>query len=153
MVPLIVMVVGWLVFRALGSVGLEAAASWTAALRFALALMFVFTASSHFHPRTRPELLRMVPPNLPSPGFLVTITGVLEFLGAIGLLVPAVVRLAACALMALLVALFPANIHAARAQLTVAGRPATPLILRLPLQAFWIAALWWVARNWNASLE
>jgi uncharacterized membrane protein len=47
--------------------------------------------------------------------------------------------------MALLVALFPANVHAARAHLTIASRPATPLLLRLPMQLFWIGALWFVA--------
>jgi uncharacterized membrane protein len=151
MAPLIVMVVAWLVLRALGAVGFVAAGSWTGALRLALALMFVFTAASHFHPRTRPDLIRMVPPALPSPALLVTITGLLELLGAIGLLVPSLARLAAFALMALLVALFPANIHAARAQLMVAGRKATPLALRLPMQAFWIGALWWVGYTWPAA--
>jgi uncharacterized membrane protein len=41
-------------------------------------------------------------------------------------------------------AMFPANVHAAREGLMVAGRRATPLVWRLPLQLFWIAALWWV---------
>jgi uncharacterized membrane protein len=149
MAPLVVMIAGWLAFRALGAAGVEAAATWTGALRFALALMFVFTGSSHFHPRTRPDLVRMVPPALPNPGVLVTITGFLELLGAIGLLIPSLVRLAGYALMALLVALFPANVHAARAGLMVAGRRATPLLLRFPLQIFWIGALWWVARTWT----
>jgi uncharacterized membrane protein len=106
--------------------------------------MFVFTAVSHFHPRTRPDLIRMVPAGLPAPALLVTATGVLELLGAIGLLVPRTVPAAAYGLMTLLVAMFPANVHAARAGLTVAGRRATPLLWRLPLQLFWIAALWWV---------
>jgi uncharacterized membrane protein len=44
----------------------------------------------------------------------------------------------------LLMAMFPANVHAAREGLMVAGRRATPLVWRLPLQLFWIAALWWV---------
>jgi len=42
------------------------------ALSFALAAMFVFTAVSHFHPRTRPDLIRMVPASLPAPELLVT---------------------------------------------------------------------------------
>jgi uncharacterized membrane protein len=45
------------------------------------------------------------------------------------------------------VAMFPANIHAARSHLVVVGRPATPLIVRVPLQLFWMAALWWVAAS------
>jgi uncharacterized membrane protein len=139
------MLVAWIVARLVGVTGLWVAAdSWSGALRIALAAMFVFTAVSHFHPRTRPDLIRMVPASLPTPGLLVTATGVLELLGAIGLLVPQALPWAAYGLMALLVAMFPANVHAAREGLTIAGRRATPLLWRLPLQLFWIAALWWV---------
>jgi len=49
-------------------------------------------------------------------------------------------------LMALLVAMFPANVHAAREGLVIAGRRASPLMWRLPLQLFWILTLWRVAR-------
>ena len=142
MAPLIVMLVAWAV-----AVLIVGPTSWIQALRFALAAMFTFTAISHFHPRTRPDLIRMVPPNLPSPAFLVTATGVLELAGAIGLVVPQTAAAAAYALAALLVALFPANVRAARAGLTIAGKRATPLIWRLPLQLFWIAALLWVAMD------
>jgi hypothetical protein len=41
--------------------------------------------------------------------------------------------------------MFPANVRAAREQLPVAGRRATPMLWRVPLQLFWIAALLWVA--------
>ena len=146
MAPLIVMIVAWLVARLTGVAGLWLAAdSWTDALRTALAAMFVFTAISHFHPKTRPALIRMVPVTLPAPALLVTATGVLELAGAIGLVVPRLRPAAAYGLMALLVAMFPANVHAAREGLLVAGHRATPLIWRLPLQLFWIGALWWVA--------
>jgi uncharacterized membrane protein len=145
MAPLIVLLVGLLVALGLGATGVwPVADSWSGALRIALAAMFVFTAVSHFHPRTRPDLIRMVPASLPAPTLLVTATGVLEFIGAIGLLVPQVLPAAAYGLIALLVAMFPANIHAAREGLVIAGRRAMPLVWRLPLQLFWIAALWWV---------
>jgi uncharacterized membrane protein len=61
--------------------------SWGGALRFALAAMFAFTAISHFHPRIRPDLIRMVPSSLPAAPLLVTATGILELLGATGLLI------------------------------------------------------------------
>jgi uncharacterized membrane protein len=145
MAPLIVMIGAWLVARLIGATGLWLNAdSWTGALRIALAAMFVFTALSHFHPRTRPDLVRMVPSNLPAPGLLVSATGVLELLGAIGLMVPRALPAAAYGLIALLVAMFPANVQAAREGLMIRGRRATPLLWRLPLQLFWIAALWWV---------
>ena len=146
MAPLIVMIVGWVVFRLLGAVGaLNAGASWSGALRYALAAMFLFTAASHFAPRTRVDLVRMVPPVFPRPDLLVTITGIFEFVGAIGLLLPPFVPLAALALSVLLIAMFPANVYAAQHELTIGGRPATPLALRFPLQLFWIGALWWIA--------
>jgi uncharacterized membrane protein len=145
MAPLIVMLIGWLGARSLGFAGVwPQADSWNGALRIALAAMFMFTAVSHFHPRTRPDLIRMVPARLPAPAMLVSATGVLELLGAIGLLVPQALPAAAYGLMALLVAMFPANVQAAREGLMIAGRRAMPLLWRLPLQLFWIGALWWV---------
>ena len=145
MAPLIVMLAAWLVARLVGTTGLWLQAdSWTGALRIALAAMFVFTAVSHFHPRTRPDLIRIVPASLPAPALLVSATGLLELLGAIGLMVPRALPAAAYGLMALLLAMFPANVHAAREGLMIAGRRAAPLVWRLPLQLLWIAALWWV---------
>jgi uncharacterized membrane protein len=147
MAPLIVMLVGWTIARSLGLSGVWSRAdSWSDALRVALAAMFMFTAVAHFHRRTRPDLIRMVPESLPAASFLVTATGVLELVGAVGLLVPRAAATAAYALAALLVAMFPANVHAARAGLILAGRRVTPLFWRLPLQLFWIASLCWAAR-------
>ena len=147
MAPRIVMLVGWVIARSMGLTGMWCQAdSWSDALRVALAAMFVFTAVSHFHPRTRPDLIRMVPPSLPAASLLVTATGVFELVGAVGLLVPRAAVTAAYGLAALLAAMFPANVHAARAGLIVAGRRATPLLWRLPLQVFWIASLCWAAR-------
>jgi uncharacterized membrane protein len=146
--PLIVQLIAWAGFWIAGRTGLlPAAAMPVGALRFALAAMFGFTALSHFLPRRRPDLIRMVPPALPAPGLLVSITGLLELAGAIGLLLPEFVRWAAFALAALLLALFPANIHADRAGLQIAGRRATPLRYRLPMQLFWIGCLLWVATD------
>lgn len=143
------MIVGWAVFRLLGALGaVSAGATWTGALRYALAAMFMFTAGSHFAARTREDLVRTVPPVLPRPGLLVTATGILELLGAIGLLLPPFVRLAALALSVLLMAMFPANVYAAQQGLTIGGRSATPLAIRFPLQLFWIGALWWIAARY-----
>jgi len=132
MVPLVVMLAVWALARS---------------LRIALAAMFFFTALSHFLPRTRPDLVRMVPPAFPQAALLVTLTGVLEAVLAAALLAPAFTPFAAWALVGLLVAMFPANVYAARAKLTIGGRRATPLWIRVPLQLFWIGALIAVARQ------
>jgi hypothetical protein len=66
----------------------------------------------------------MVPPALPEPALLVTITGVLELAGAAGLLSRRTAPWAAAGLSALLVAMFPANVCAAVEGLTLCGDPA-----------------------------
>ncbi len=53
----------------------------------------------------------MVPAAFPQPDMLVTVTGICEILGAIGLLIPRVAPLAAIGLMLLLLAIFPAKVR------------------------------------------
>ena len=112
------------------------------AVRVGLAIMFLFTSTAHFSSMKR-DLAAMMPPPLTGAMWLIYLTGVFEIAGAIGLLVPRLIRPAAWALIAMLVAMFPANVYAALKGVTLRGRPATALWLRTPLQAFWIAALWW----------
>src|SRR4051812_28797425 len=91
----------------------------------------------------------MVPPYLPAPWTLVYVSGACEFvLGAL-VLVPATRRLAAWGLVALLIAVFPANVHMAVHHLGFVDAPAwlpqpTPigLWLRLPVQALLVAWAW-----------
>lgn len=85
---------------------------WWTALRSALAIMFLLTASAHWGKR-RADLIRMVPMGLPRPDLLVTITGFCEILRAAGLLISRAAPVAAFGLTLLLIALFPANIRAA----------------------------------------
>jgi len=142
MIPLFVMLTVILVARGAGAMGWQPLDDWRVATRVGLAVMFMFTAAAHFN-RMRKDLIRMVPPQLPNPAALVTLTGIAELAGAVGLLMPGVARWAAYGLIALLIALFPANIHAARTAVTIGGRPATPPVARLPLQLFWMGLLWW----------
>jgi uncharacterized membrane protein len=104
--------------------------------------MFGFTAAAHFN-SMRADMVRMVPPAIPNPEFMVTFTGICEILGAIGLLVSRTRRVAAVALMLFLVAVLPANIHAARSGVTLRGAPATSLIPRVALQGLFISLVWW----------
>ena len=57
-------------FRALGMAGVAVFQSWILSARVALAVMFLFTATSHFTPM-RKDLIAMVPPGLPRPDLLV----------------------------------------------------------------------------------
>lgn len=90
----------------------------------------------------------MMPAALPWPWGLVYISGVFEALGGAGLLVPSTRRLAAWGLVALFVAVFPANVNMAVNQLPLGSTslPAWALWARLPLQGVLIAWAWWYTR-------
>ncbi|WP_438011252.1 DoxX family protein [Sorangium sp. So ce321] len=139
MAPLLVLSISFALLLVLGRLGVKHLASWVTCSRYALAAMFLLTASAHWGSR-RAELVAMVPPALPHPEFLVTATGVLEIAGAAALLVPRLAPWAAMGLTLLLVAMFPANVHAARAGLTLGGSPVTPLVPRTLMQIVFIAA-------------
>ena len=140
MIPFIVLVISTLLLRTIGAAGVTLFTNWTWCLRGGLALMFLLTASAHWGKQRR-DLVAMVPSSLPRPDVIVSATGVLEILGAAGLLIPAVAPLAAACLAMLLISLFPANIRAAREGLTIGGRAATALPLRTLLQLVFIAAV------------
>ncbi len=142
MAPLIVLVVITGLARLVGYLGWAPLRTWAAATRVGLAVMFCFTAAAHFN-SMRADLVAMVPPAVPNPEFMVTFTGVCEILGAIGLLVPRTRRLASIALILFLVAVLPANIHAAQSGVTLRGAPATPLVPRVALQVLFITLVWW----------
>lgn len=112
MAPFIALVVVTSVLLLVGRFGVAAVGSLPVALRGGLAFMFVLTGGAHFI-GLREELIAMVPPWLPAPGLLVTVTGVLELLGAAGLLWSRTAGWAAAGLTAMLVAMFPANVHKA----------------------------------------
>jgi uncharacterized membrane protein len=139
MVPLVVLLAATLILLAVGAAGVRRLKPWPVALRGGLAAMFVVTGVSHFV-GMREDLIAMVPPALPAAGLLVTLTGVLELAGAVGLLVPRTVAWAAGGLAALLVAMFPANVYAAVEGLTLGGAPAMALVPRTLLQVVFLAA-------------
>ena len=98
----------------------------------------------HFvHPET---YLRIMPPALPAPRLLVLLSGVAEVAGGLGLLLPATRRSAGWGLLALLVAVFPANVY----MISLAGKlhiPAWVLWARLPLQPLLMWLVWRAARR------
>jgi uncharacterized membrane protein len=142
MLVLIVLVASILFFRALGLAGAPSFASWSADLRDALAVMLLFTGSAHFTPM-KEDLIRTTPQWVPRPRAMVFFTGLCELAGAIGLVIPETRRAAGIALILFFIAVLPANIHAARAKITLRGRPATTLWLRVPMQILFIVLAWW----------
>ncbi|MFC7549519.1 hypothetical protein [Plantactinospora sp. GCM10030261] len=152
-----VFLVALLGFRGLGALGVRRFAAWRSAAAHALAVMLCMTASAHFVPAgvtvmpTHDDLVQMVPPAVPFPSAAVYLTGVLELLGALGLIISRTRRAAGYCLALLFVALLPANIHAAIAGVTLAGEPAAPLWQRIPEQVIYIAAALWVGRGAKAE--
>ena len=114
MAPLLTLLLGSLAARVVGWLGVDYVDSWPWAIAIGLAAMFALTGVAHFVQPLRNDMIAIVPPRLPAPALLVTITGVLELLGAVGLLIPATRVAAAMCLFLLMVAMFPANVYAAR---------------------------------------
>jgi uncharacterized membrane protein len=115
------------------------------ALRVVLAVVFLVAGVNHF---VNPDFyLRIMPPYLPWHLELVYLSGVCEaVLGAL-LLVPRCRVWAAWGLVALLVAVFPANLHMALHSEQFADFPQWALWLRLPLQGVLIAWAWLYTRR------
>lgn len=139
MAPLITLLAVTLLLRAAGAAGIRGLRSWHTSLRGGLAAMFALTGVAHFNDM-RGDLIAMVPPALPHPELLVTVTGGLELLGAAGLLHRRTAPWAAGGLALLMVAMFPANVYAALSGLMVNGAPATALLPRTLMQLVFIAA-------------
>ena len=93
---------------------------------------------------------RIVPAWLPSPHVIVLVSGFFEVLGGVGVLVPQTRRFAAWGLVALYIAVFPANVNMAlnHVQLTPDGTlPVWAMWARLPLQFVLIAWAAWFTRS------
>jgi len=108
------LVLGTLVARVAGWLGLDYVDSWPQAVAVGLAAMFVMTGIAHFVNPLRRDMIAIVPPRLAAAGPLVTLTGVLELLGAAGLLYPPTRVAAAVCLFVLMLVMFPANVYASR---------------------------------------
>ena len=94
----------------------------------------IYVGVLHF---ARPSgFVSIVPTYLPAPVTLVLVSGFFEILGGAGLLLPRVRKAASYGLVALYIAVFPANVNMAVHHLPFGDSP-TPewlLLLRLPLQ-------------------
>lgn len=108
--------------------------------KYLMAVFYVLAGVNHF---LNPAVyLKIMPPYLPWPRFLVEVSGVFEIALGVLLLVPRCTRWAAWGLIALLIAVFPANLHMAVHPELYPEIPAAALWARLPLQAVLIAWAW-----------
>jgi uncharacterized membrane protein len=113
--------------------------------RASLALLFLFTGLGHFVKTD--EMAAMLPAWMPMRVGIVYLTGMLEWAGAVGLLLPRWSRAAGLCLMLFLLAVFPANVHAALSRVAMGGHEMGPayLLVRGPFQALLIWWAYWFA--------
>ncbi len=112
--------------------------------RLLLGLAFVGAGVNHFAMPRAYEAI--VPPSMKNrAGSLVAISGVAEIAGGLGVLLPWTRRAAGLGLIALLAAVFPANLHMAREPESFRKIPRWALYARLPLQPL---MMWWA---WRAT--
>ncbi len=116
-------------------------------VRLMAAAAMVVVGILHF---VNPEpFVRIVPAVLPEPLMLVYVSGVCEVLGGLGLLIPKVRLYAAWGLIALYVAVFPANLNMAINHIQLnPDHPAPEWIpwARLPFQVLFIALAYWLRK-------
>jgi uncharacterized membrane protein len=107
--------------------------------RAGLALVLALTGLGHFVKHR--EMVAMLPASVPARSTIIYSTGVLEWIFAGAIWLPSVARLAGLGLCAFLLAVFPANIHAARARVDFGGHGAglSYLWVRAPLQLVLLA--------------
>jgi uncharacterized membrane protein len=116
-------------------------------LRILATIFFIGAGLNHFR---EPDFYqKIIPPAFPNPPLLVIISGIAEIAGGIGLLIPALRVPAAWGLIALLIAVFPANIYMAVAPDKIPDMhiPHWALWLRLPLQVVLGVWVWFVGRG------
>jgi len=114
-------------------------------VRVMAALAMIGVGVDHF---VAPDFfVRIVPRVLPAPLVLVWVSGFFEALGGLGLLIPRVRRAAGIGLVALYIAVFPANINMCIHPELGGSIPLWALWLRLPFQLVFIALALWVSRK------
>lgn len=112
---------------------------WKDIARIALGVAFLVASTLHF---TSDVELKIIPPFLPWRRAALYITGACEILGGIGLFIPRFQRAAAWGLVALLIAIFPANVYHAIKDVQLGDFLNTRIYhwIRLPFQGVFI---WW----------
>ncbi|HWN72107.1 MAG TPA: DoxX family protein [Haliangium sp.] len=117
-------------------------------LLWLMAAFYVTAGVNHF---VSPEFyLPMMPDYLPWHMALIYVSGVAELALGIAVLIPRLRVAAAWGIIALLVAVFPANLYAAMNQIPLIGAEPVWNWVRLPFQALFIAWAWWYTRSKNA---
>ena len=117
-------------------------------LLWVMAAFYVFGGFNHL---MNPEFyVAIMPPGLPSPEWLNVASGLAEIILGVFLLEPRTRVFAAWGIIALLIAVFPANMHVALNDTTGAGAANW---IRIPFQGLFIVWAWWYTRPDGAQPE
>lgn len=116
-------------------------------LLFAMGIFYVVAGVNHF---VNPGFyVNIMPPYLPWHEELVLLSGVAEVVLGVAVLIPRTRTLGAWGIIALLIAVFPANVHVALHDVPMLGSERGAGFLnwvRLPFQGVLIAWAWWYTR-------
>jgi uncharacterized membrane protein len=113
-------------------------------LKYLLCILFLVAGSLHF---LKPAIyMQIMPPYIPWPLFMVYFSGFCEVAFGLLLVLPKYSQWAAWGLIALLIAIFPANLHMALNPETFPQIPKVALLARLPLQLVFIAWAYWYTK-------
>ena len=121
------------------------------AKRILLWVMAAFYVLGGFNHLMNPDFyVAIIPPALPNPEWLNVLSGLAEIVLGVSVLEPRVRVLAAWGIIALLIAIFPANVHVAMENFGTGGTGtgnAAVNWVRLPFQALFIVWAWWYTRS------
>lgn len=105
---------------------------------YLMAIIYIVAGLNHFrNPRV---YLKIIPPYLPNPKLVNYLSGTFEIILGIGLSIPILSKVSAWGIIALLIAVFPANLFMYTNKSAGFGLPKTLLLLRLPLQV--VLVIW-----------
>jgi len=108
-------------------------------------LFFIIAGSNHF---ANPDFyVAIMPPYLPFHLKMVYVSGILEILGGITIMVPRYRYFVGWGIILLLLAIFPANIHMALYPELFTEINPIVLYARLPIQLLFILWVYWITHN------
>lgn len=113
--------------------------------KYLMAIFYILAGVNHFI--NSDFYVKIMPPYLPWHLFLVQLSGVFEIALGIMVLIPKLTNIAGWGLIALLVAVFPANIHMALNPNLFPNISPLILWLRLPLQPVLMYWAYWSTRS------
>jgi uncharacterized membrane protein len=118
--------------------------TWRVLAKWTFSALFVVAGISHFV--STDLFVKIMPPDLPYHRPLVLLSGAIEIVLGVLFLIPKTSRIAACGLIVLLIAVFPANIYMYQHQ-ELFPLPPPVLLLRLPMQGLLVLWAYMYARK------